>query len=794
MQNFSVTALTNKILNSNTFLSARKLLIGLDYFYWSITVVFFLSGFSALIYQVVWQRALTLYYGVGFVSTTVVVSMFLFGLGVGALLGGVIAEKIKRLIPFYMLVEFTLGIIGLLSLAILSALIPLLSTTSYFIGGIIIAILVIVPTVLMGMTLPLIVKIMNGATNNFGHTISWLYFINTLGAAIGAFLGTYWFISWYGLEVSVYISAILNFLLVGIVWRLTKNTTRVIQSSNQTRPSPETTTSVFRNLRGGSNLFHNFVIAFTFIFFTGFLAIGYQIVSFRFIGTLLKPSAYTFSTILSIYLLGIAFGSLGFNFYLKREVSLTYHRLMNLFAGLNGAIASFFGITFIILYQFSQDGAIGWMLETSFAQQLHPPYNIAYAISGEKWPELFTSIYLLFDILIWPFVVLFIPALFMGASFSLVNVLSLRNEKNEGGSTGVVYGFTILGNVVGGLVTGFILLPHLGTEITLLVFVIFGLLWFGLIDNKTGSLIYTAFKCISVVICILAAWSLLPGKYELYDAIHPIENNLNERTITEGRDGVVFSMVGRTDGEDVSKVYIGGAIHASFPSAAFEVEVLEAFAHAKNVDNVLIIGFGGGNLTKAILRNPDVKNVTIIEISETLIDNLSSAEMYRKLLSDPRLNIVVDDGRRFLFRSNDKYDMILMDPLRSTSAYSNNLYSFEFFSLLSSRLNDDGLVMTWMNEYSVIPKTMAMAFNHQQCFYYFCLAGPDQLKSDEQVKNIAFTRIPKPMQKKMLIRMNKDYYYKGDRTATLKARERYPINRDFNPITEYYVGYTQKRF
>ncbi|WP_423278750.1 hypothetical protein, partial [Escherichia coli] len=134
-----------------------------------IYLVFFFSGFAGLIYQVVWQRAFTLYYGVGAVSTSIVVSVFLFGLGVGAYVGGWVAERAgRRLLLIYVVLELALAAIGALSLDVLSAITPALSQSSYASGFLIIAGLIAVPTVLMGMTLPLMVKLTNVVNHDFG--------------------------------------------------------------------------------------------------------------------------------------------------------------------------------------------------------------------------------------------------------------------------------------------------------------------------------------------------------------------------------------------------------------------------------------------------------------------------------------------------------------------------------------------------------------------------------------------------------------------------------------------------
>ena len=175
--------------------------------------VFFFSGFSSLIYQVVWQRLLTTYYGVGSISITLIVSVYMFGLGLGALLGGFLAERVKARITLYFLVELLLGIFGLASLPFLDVLGRYTAGSSYIVSFCFMFLFLCIPTVLMGITLPLLTKIYNRLVQNFLASISILYFINTLGAALGAVIASYGVISFFGLDTGIYVAAAINFVL-----------------------------------------------------------------------------------------------------------------------------------------------------------------------------------------------------------------------------------------------------------------------------------------------------------------------------------------------------------------------------------------------------------------------------------------------------------------------------------------------------------------------------------------------------------------------------------------------------
>lgn len=743
-------------------------------------LVFFLSGFAALIYQVVWQRAFTLYYGVGAISTSIVVSVFLFGLGVGAYAGGRLAERLGRWrVTTYVVVEGALAIMGALSMNVLAAVTPALSRASYAEGFAIIAALIALPTILMGMTLPMMVKITNVVNHNFGVTLARLYAVNTLGAAIGALVGAYWLISFHGLRTAVIVAGAVNAAIA----------VAVLIAARLSQPGEVIATPAVAPTAAAAfspRLAAGIVLA------TGFLAIGYQMVWFRIIGTLLKPSAYVFSTVLAIYLIGIAFGSWAMARWLRRHAA--GRDLASVFFLMNALIPIYVMLTMAIFYTWGQLSWPHWMVTTSFAQQLHPPYFLRAAIANASTAG-WKSLYLLVDLLIWPTLLMLPATILMGAGFPLMNVLVLRDANREGQGTGLIYALTVAGNVTGGLLTGFYLMPLLSTETTLMMFVAAGLLWLLGVRVWRGRPVSFAVRAGMTIAALAVALAIMPGRHQFFDSIHPRLQEVR-RIVTEGRDGVVVTMAGwdRNTGREFVRVFIGGSDHATYPSAAYEVEALETLTHAHAVDRVLVIGFGGGNITAAMLRNPEVKSVTVVEIADTLIDNLRQLPIYGPVFTDPRLTLVIDDGRRYLQREAAQYDMVFMDPLQSTAAYSNNLYSREFFELVKQRLAPGGVLMTWMNEYMIVPRTLATVFEDMKCFYYFCVSSNQPLAYDTARRQRFLSQVDGSMRAIMAERMDVPYYLTGDRAFMLELTKRFPLNTDMEPITEYYIGYLNRGF
>ena len=174
----------------------------------------------------------------------------------------------------------------------------------------------------MGITLPLITKIFNHLIQNFLHTVSFLYFINTIGAAVGALFASYILISFFGMDTAIYLAAIINFVLAGLIF---------LSRTQKEQPYTPAIRKDTEPILGSA--------AYIFVFVTGFLAIGYEIVWFRIVGVLVKSSPYAFSTVLSIVLFGIGFGSYRMSKYLREHQTSDKKSLLFLLQFLIGSYA-----------------------------------------------------------------------------------------------------------------------------------------------------------------------------------------------------------------------------------------------------------------------------------------------------------------------------------------------------------------------------------------------------------------------------------------------------------------------
>ena len=187
----------------------------------NLAAIFFISGFSALVYQVSWQRLLFTGFGVDLTSITLIISVFMMGLGVGAFFGGRIADRFSHnIILIFCMVELLIGVFGLLSYNLILGLQSILVHSSLPILAIFTFFLLLLPTFLMGLTLPLLTGFFNQFIGNIGQSIGTLYFYNTLGAAIGALATGFILFNHLTLSQTIQLAAVGNMMIAGLIFIL----------------------------------------------------------------------------------------------------------------------------------------------------------------------------------------------------------------------------------------------------------------------------------------------------------------------------------------------------------------------------------------------------------------------------------------------------------------------------------------------------------------------------------------------------------------------------------------------
>jgi predicted membrane-bound spermidine synthase len=746
-------------------------------------LVFFFSGFASLVYQVAWQRLLTLYWGVGSVSTTIIVSVYMLGLGAGALIGGLCAEKFSNRIRFYFYIELAIGLFGVISLPFLQLLAAQTAGAGTWLSFLVIFLFLCVPTMLMGITLPVLIKIFTGIRRDFIHVISYLYFINTIGAAAGCLTASFVFITLFGLDRAVYIAAAINCVLALMIAALSARP----QAARQEQPPDVSGHNIpgAEEFLGRAGLF--------LVFVSGFLAIGYEIIWFRLMSILTKASAYNFSSSLGVYLAGIALGSYGMKFYLDKRPALNRRHL---FFGIQAAVALSVWASVFVFYLTLQT-PLRILTEISFTSNLHPPLDLLpLDTSSLSWlSRTLVNGFYVGDFILWPMYFIFVPALFIGASFPLIAFLCSGKPGHEASVVARVYFFNILGNVLGGIVTGFVFLPFLGTERTLALFIAAGMLlggWSLLPRSLRLGLMPKGALIAGVLFCMFL---FFPARGDLYRQVFRVGTSMitgdirqEEEFFEEGVEGVVYAQ-----GSAWRLInFIDGVGHGWRPALHFYHKTIEAVSHTRQQEKVLVIGYGTGTTPEVLLDMPSVRNITLVEINRTLMKNITKIDFFREMLTNPRLKLVIDDARRFLLGSKERYDLVLMDPLHATTVYSNNLHSAEFFELIRQHLAPEGVLLIWSNEYQIIPRTLHEVFPFVRLYGSFCLASVSPLRLDVTLKESLLAMYPDDVQNEI---RRFEQIQEGDSAGNLVGDQAYirekfgklPVNRDYRPRTEYYL-------
>ena len=196
---------------------------------------------------------------------------------------------------------------------------------------------------------------------------------------------------------------------------------------------------------------------------------------------------------------------------------------------------------------------------------------------------------------------------------------------------------------------------------------------------------------------------------------------------------------------------------------------------------------------EALLQTSEVESITLVELSSALINNLTKMPLFDEMLSDNRVQLIIDDGRRFLLQTDKKFDLILIDPLRTTTAYSNNLYSRQFFELVRRHLSDRGVFLVWMDERKVMPRTIATVFDHVKMYSMlkylaFCLASNAPLQIDKEREQTIISHFSAADRNAVVSWESKFLKLSGDRDFIMRKTKGYPINEDWKPNCEYYLG------
>jgi spermidine synthase len=744
----------------------------------AVWVLFFLSGACGLVYEVLWSRQLGLVFGHTVQSLAAVLSAFMAGLALGSFLAGRYLAPRRRLLLIYGLLEVFIGLYCAALPWLFQAIVPLyrhwygetgaagLPAARFAISFL----LLLIPTTCMGATLPVLAQFMVRAPLQFARTAGTLYAVNTFGAVFGAAATGFFLVPAVG-------QAATNWLAVACNLGLGLAAVALNRRAEAQRGAPALHGSGGCPARrspdgpagGGArgSLFPAWPeraraarVAAAAFGVTGFAAMATQIGWTRGLSLSLGSSTYSFSLIVAVFILGLALGG-AWGARASTRLSDPVGALARVLLGI--------GLLALLV-----TAALGW-----------GPLVFFWLIAvGSQWG--FATLLLIeaFGVAL----ILIVPTFLMGATlpFTLriaqdaecdggtrqedggetaeARAGSLTAEGGAGRMIGTLYALNTAGSILGSLLGGLVLLPALQIQNTLkataLLYTVPGVALFLLSPSRRGGkerLVAGVLAAGAVGLLFLPAWDPLQmnlGAYLLRQS-EPL------RAAREGRwseaiprplgDKVLFYREGATatvavlEHADGLSLVIGGKPDASSSddmSTQVGLTLMPELLHEAGPREVLVIGMGSGVSLGAALAPPTVQRVDLVEISPEVIEASACFARFsglryeerggRTWLAEPKIEVILNDGRNHLALTSRRYDVIASEPSNPWIAGIGNLFTAEAFAACHGALRPGGLMCQWLHRYGMgerefksVLATFAREFPHAQL--WCVLPGSDYL-------------------------------------------------------------------
>lgn len=616
-----------------------------------------ISGAAALVYQVLWIKQLSLVVGVEVYAITTGISAFFAGLALGGWLFGRWADRLQQPVLLYAGLEVLVAILGVgatVAMSLAAGAFAWLQGHVGVLGWLLPFALVGIPAVLMGGTLPVLVRSLAAEPGKAGGQ---LYAANTLGAIVGTLLAAFVLIASLGVRGSALFAAMLNLLAAaGALWLQRQQPVALAAPvKHGNAKAPDRTALWLYAVAGG-------------------VALGYEVVWSQSIVQFMSTRTYAFAVVLATYLTGLFIGSA----LLARRVERIrdpwgVFGLLIAGAGLIALLEIAVLGRWLVL---AQSHAETWLLSLGVSELAGMSARFAVAALS----------------------IVFVPTLLLGAAFPLALRLSVGSER-VGRDVGAVVAFNTLGGIIGVMLCGFVLIPLLGLVRTLgllaLVAATIGYLavrkGHGVAKGRRQAVVALGLVCVAVAVLtpVDKLASLLPGA-----------RNGTLAFYEEGRGGTVAVVTQGRGENSFHRLYIQGVSNTgdAMPSLRYMriQALLPLLIHNGEPRSTLVIGFGTGITAGAMLRYPGLEHRVVAELLPSVVKAAPLFKGNFNAASDPGVDVRLRDGRQELLRSAQTYDVITLEPPPPSAAGVVNLYSRDFYQLAASRLQDQGIVAQWL--------------------------------------------------------------------------------------------------
>ncbi len=636
------------------------------------------SGCAALIYEIVWFQLLQLVIGSSAVSLGLLLAAYMGGLCLGSAALSRVVPASQHPLRVYAFLELGIGAFGILALfcvPLIGRLYiagPTTGIAGVILRGLIAAVCLLPPTVLMGASFPAIARRVGTDASRLGM----LYSANIAGAVAGCLFAGFYLLRVYDMAVATYTAAAINVAAAALAFAL------VTHLRHEAGMAPETPV---RRAPGAA-------IIYVAIGLSGMSALGAEVVWTRLLSLLLGATVYTFSIILAVFLVGLWAGS-SIGSALARRVrdprlALAVSQIL-----LAVAIAG-------------------------------TAWTLAYALP--YWPVdpwLSISPWFNFDLDVARCIRAIFPAtLLWGVSFPIALAAASADREDPARLSGEVYAANTAGSIVGALAFSLLLIPAVGTQGSQQI-----LIWLAGAGAVCAVLVASRKVAVragvaagAVVLAVLLASTVasVPWQSIAYGRrVAPIlrdaalAGDLKPATPLFIGEGINSSVV-ITENAGQRNFYVSGKSEAS--STIIDMRLQRMMGHLpalvnESAKSVLVVGFGAGVTAGSFVPYPDVQNIVICELEPIIppaSDQFFGKENYH-VLHDPRTRIVYDDARHYVATAPDKFDVITTDPIHPWVKGTSTLYSKEYYELVKSHLNPGGVAAQWLPVYESDKETVA---------------------------------------------------------------------------------------
>ena len=720
---------------------------------------FVVSGFCGLVYEVVWLRLAMASYGVTTALASIVISMFMAGLGLGSWGAGVLTRRVlavdgRRALRFYSIAELLVGIsslavplelkFGRLLLQHMGSFGAWQTSRYYLLAGIWVAITLVPWCTCMGSTFPLLMAVIRQtARPTSERSFSYLYIANVLGALLGTLASAFILIELLGFQGTLYIAGSLNAILALLAFAI----------SFSLVSSPSIEVSISRQA-SRTRLYGLSLRAILFLLFTtGLVSMGMEVVWIREFTPYLGNFVYAFAAILAVYLLATVVGSRDY-----RSSALSRQ---------------------------PGESASAWGLLALFA--------VIPVVAAD--PRLSLGAI--------PIVGLRLSAivLFCAMAGFLTPLLVDSWSSGDPDRAGTAYAVNIAGSIVGPLIAGFWLLPWLGERwaifaLSIPLFAIAALTMLRKPSSETAQPKSGLSPRLKFVLAAVSAILLFSVSRD-FETIFPVREVRRDYTATVLATGTGFDRILLVNGVGMTSLT---------PVTKYMAHLPLAFM-SRPPQNGLVICFGMGTSFRSVLSWGIPTTTVDLVPSVPALFGYFHADAPR-LVSSPLARIVIDDGRRFLDGSNQTYDVIVVDPPPPPQAAGSSLlYSREFYEVVKKHLRRDGILQTWYPETMgdtatavSISKGLMQSFPYVRAFSSYDGFGIHFLASMEPIRitpsSVLAERMPPAAAS--------DFVEWGPQATAQQQFElvlsrelalgnlvandpRVPVMRDDQPINEYYL-------